>query len=131
VPEGARDRVERLLQNLRDLTYSERLQLLLARLDWLGDEIAGKSPKPQDDAGEGVQVRRGRDLWWSRVKSVRDGFAHLNRNSLKRQALRGSDVRALRVFRWAFQTVLVVQLFRERALFHWRDMYALDEVTEV
>jgi hypothetical protein len=69
VPDDAQERVRQHLQDLGDLTFSERLHRLLARLEGLGDEIAGRSSEPQGDTTTSTP-KRGRDLWVQSVKNT-------------------------------------------------------------
>jgi ApeA N-terminal domain 1 len=80
VPENAQQRVAQLLQQLRNLSYSERLHRILASLDGLGVEIAGRSSDPRGDTATGTTPMQGRDLWVQSVNGARNGFAHLRRN---------------------------------------------------
>jgi hypothetical protein len=145
VPEDARERVGRMLQNLGQLTYAERLHLLVARLgEPLASEIAGSSVRRPGDTEEDPQVRTSRNLWVQSVKNARNGFAHAARNSpddLKQYA--GEMYVLYESLRWMLTGVLLqhigvsqqavfdgfkqsssYDLFRERAVSSWPEIYA-------
>jgi ApeA N-terminal domain 1 len=146
VPEDARERVRRMLQNLRHLTYAERLERLLAKLqEPLSNEIAGSRSNRQDDSEEDPQTRKkGRDLWVQSVKDARNGFAHLSRSSpddIRRYADRMYVL--YESLRWMLTGVLLqhvgvpqqtvfegfkksssYHLFRERSISSWPDIYS-------
>jgi hypothetical protein len=144
VPEEAKKRVSLLLIDLRSLTYGERLELLLERLHSLGDEVAGKVFDAQAWSGTSApEAARGRALWVQQVKSYRNNFAHLRRNSPQDTCgYAGRTFVLYESLRWTLTAVLLTHiglplpdvhagllhcssyhLFRERAAELWPEIY--------
>ena len=145
VPEAVRSRVEAMLQHLRDLTYAERLNLLVARLETsLAEEITGPVFASQGGGSDQDPVtKKGRELWIDSVKDARNGFAHLARLSPTDIKSHGTQRHVLyESLRWMLTAVLLqhigvtsqaistgfhqspsYRLFRERAVLSWPDIY--------
>jgi hypothetical protein len=146
VPENARKRVEQLLQHLRDLTFSERLHRLVARLEGLGNEIAGRATEPVGDTATGATPKKGRDLWVQSVGKTRNGFAHLKRNSPEDITRYAVEMHMLyRSLSWALTAILLLDIgvslddiaadfrvssrynvFRQDAIQQWPEIYAAE-----
>ncbi|MFG1621167.1 HEPN domain-containing protein [Kribbella sp. NPDC049227] len=137
VPDEAKDVVRMLLLGMEKLTFDERLQLSLGRLEPLTDDLAGS---------EVIEPEGGRQRWVQSVKAARNGVAHMKRTSPEDLRLFASQNYVLyESLRWVVTALLLSEvgvgvgditahfrvqsayhLFRERAVVYLPEVYAVD-----
>jgi hypothetical protein len=143
-PDHARTWVRQRLLDLGDLTFSERLHRLVARLEGLGEEIAGRATEHEGNTATGATPTKGRDLWVRQVTRTRNGFAHPKRNSPEDITRYAMEMQVLyKSLSWALTAILLLDIgvslddiaadfrlssrynvFRQDAIQQWPEIYA-------